>query len=105
MSIEKEIDEDFIYITDDDIVKAITYQAQEEAKILIRNDLNEYVKVMGIASTFKGWISHICPENVEIDLRLERENSDWHKIWNDAVIKYNNKDNISIMPVTYYKTE
>ena len=31
--------------------------------------------------------------DVEIDLRLERENSDWHKICNDAVIKYNNKDN------------
>jgi len=104
MSMKKEIDEDFIHITEDDIAKAITDQAQEEAKILIRNDVNDYIKVMGIGSTFKGWISHICPENVEIDLRLERQNSDWHKIWNDAVIKYNNKDNILIMPVTYYKT-
>ena len=39
-------------------------EAKEAAINLMRNDLQKYLVNMGSQSTFKGWIAHICPENV-----------------------------------------
>ena len=85
-----EVEYGFILISDDDIAWALTNEAKEAAISLMENDLREYLTNMGSQSTFKGWIAHICPENVKIDKRLEMPRSEWHAIWNKGVEDYNN---------------
>ena len=84
-----EVEYGFILISDDEIAKALTNEAKEAAITLMQDDLNKYLNNMGTQSTFKGWIAHICPENVKIDKRLEMPRSEWHAIWNRGIIQYN----------------
>ena len=84
-----EVEYGFVLISDDEIALALTHEAKEAAITLMENDLNEYLASMGSQSTFKGWIAHICPENVKIDKRLEMPRSEWHAIWNKGVADYN----------------
>ena len=96
-----ELEYGFIQISDDEIARAMTAEAKEAAIVLMKSDLRNYIDKMGGESTFKGWISHICPENVKIDRRLERPHSEWHAVWNNEVDKYNNRDNLDILPITH----
>jgi hypothetical protein len=84
-----EVEYGFILITDDEIARALTNEAKEAAITLMQNDLRTYLTSMGVQSTFKGWIAHICPENVKIDKRLEMPKSEWHAIWNRGIMDYN----------------
>ena len=93
-----EIEYEFIIISEDEIAKALVTEAKEAAITLMRNDLRRYLANMGIESTFKGWIAHICPENVTVDKRLEMPKSEWHAIWNSELLQYNEatiQDNLS----------
>jgi hypothetical protein len=94
-----EIEYGFIHITDDEISRAITEEAKYTAIILMKDDLKNYINKMGNESTFKGWIAHICPENINIDKRLERPHSEWHAIWNKEIEIYNkSRENIINTP-------
>ena len=79
----------FVLISDDEIARALSNEAKEAAITLMKNDLRQYITSMGSQSTFKGWIAHICPENVKIDKRLEMPRSEWHAIWNRGIMDYN----------------
>jgi len=59
-------------------------ESKEKSINMMKRDLNDYRKRMGNKASFKGWISHLCPENVIIDKRLEQEDSDWLKLWNES---------------------
>jgi len=85
-----EVEYGFILISDDEIAMALTDEAKQVAITLMDRDLREYLTNMGSQSTFKGWIAHICPENVKIDKRLEMPKSEWHAIWNRGIANYNN---------------
>lgn len=65
--------------------------SKEKSLTMMKRDLNEYRKRMLNKSTFKGWIAHICPENVTIDTRLEEEDSEWLKLWNESSRKLTRK--------------
>ena len=84
-----EVEYGFILVSDDEIAKALVNEGKEAAIILMRNDLHNYLSNMGAQATFKGWIAHICPENVKIDKRLEMPRSEWHAIWNREIDQYN----------------
>ena len=86
-----EVEYGFVLISDDEIARALTNEAKEAAITLMQDDLQTYLASMGSQSTFKGWIAHICPENVKIDKRLEMPRSEWHAIWNSAIVGYNGK--------------
>ena len=58
--------------------------SKERSLNMMKRDLNEYRKRMLNKATFKGWVAHICPENVTIDNRLEHEDSEWLKLWNES---------------------
>ena len=58
--------------------------SKEKSLNMMKRDLNDYRKRMGNKGTFKGWIAHICPENVTVDSRLEQEDSEWLKLWNES---------------------
>ena len=96
-----EIEYGFIQINDDEIARAITAEAKETAIMLMKDDLRNYIDKMGDESTFKGWIAHICPENIKVDRRLERPYSEWHAIWNTEVEKYNNRNNADISSISH----
>lgn len=96
-----EIEYGFIEISQDDVAEAITAEAKEAAIVIMREDLSDYINKMGVEATFKGWIAHICPENVKIDKRLERRNSEWHFLWNTAAKNYNKQENSDILPVVH----
>ena len=85
-----EVEYGFTMISDDDIANLIVIEAKKAAIDLMQNDLWKYLVNMGTQSTFKGWIAHICPENVTIDKRLEMPKSEWHAIWNSGIEEYNN---------------
>lgn len=74
-------DFDFIKITDDEIAYALSQEAKAMAIIMMQKDLNTYIAKMGKEASFKGWIAHICPENVAVDVRLEMPGSAWHALW------------------------
>ena len=74
-------DFDFIKITDDEIAYALSQEAKAMAIIMMQKDLIEYITKMGENASFKGWIAHICPENVAVDVRLEMPGSAWHALW------------------------
>jgi len=84
-----EVEYGFILISEDDIARALCNEAKETAIALMQNDLRQYLTNMGSQSTFKGWIAHICPENIKIDRRLEMPRSEWHTIWNSGVMQHN----------------
>jgi hypothetical protein len=90
-----EIESEFIHITDDDIAEAITSEVKETALILMKQDLKAYINRMGLESSFKGWISHICPENVIVDRRLERSDGEWQSLWNTEISLYNSLLNVT----------
>ena len=96
-----EIEYGFIQISEDEVARAITAEAKEAAIMLMKDDLQNYIDKMGNESTFKGWISHICPENVKIDRRLERPHSEWHAIWNNEVERYNNRNNADTSSISH----
>jgi hypothetical protein len=75
-------DMDFIKITDDDVAYALSQEAKAMAIIMMQKDLKSYIANMGSDASFKGWIAHICPENVAVDVRLEMPGSAWHALWN-----------------------
>ena len=75
-------DNDFIKITDDDVAYALSQEAKALAIIMMQKDLKSYIANMGSDASFKGWIAHICPENVAVDVRLEMPGSAWHTLWN-----------------------
>ncbi len=81
--VEKEDEDtlDYVKITDDDIAYALSQEAKAKAIIMMQNDLRTYISKMGNDASFKGWIAHICPENVAIDVRLEMPGSSWHALW------------------------
>jgi len=86
-----EVEYGFVLISNDEIARALTNEAKEAAITLMQDDLQIYLANMGSQSTFKGWIAHICPENVKIDKRLEMPRSEWHAIWNSAIANYNGR--------------
>ena len=96
-----EIEYDFIKISEDEVSRAIVAEAKEEALSLMKSDLRNYIHKMGNESSFKGWISHICPENIKIDRRLEQPKSEWHTIWNTEIEKLNTQEKIDVAPVIY----
>ena len=57
---------------------------KEKSINMMKRDLNEYRKRMLNKATFKGWIAHVCPENITIDKKLEEEESEWLKLWNES---------------------
>ena len=65
--------------------------SKEKSINMMKRDLNEYRKRMLNKATFKGWIAHICPENITIDKRLEQEDSEWLKLWNESSRKLTRK--------------
>ena len=94
-----EVEYEFINISDDEVAEAITAEIKEAALVIIRKDLVDYINKMGMESSFKGWIAHICPENVTVDKRLELPRSDWCLLWNTEIYNFKNKqdagDNMS----------
>jgi len=58
--------------------------SKEKSINMMKRDLNEYRKRMLNKATFKGWIAHVCPENITIDKKLEEEESEWLKLWNES---------------------
>lgn len=58
--------------------------SKEKSINMMKRDLNEYRKRMLNKATFKGWIAHVCPENIIIDKKLEEEESEWLKLWNES---------------------
>ncbi len=76
---------------DDPIEDIKVNDSKEKSLTMMKRDLNEYRKRMLNKSTFKGWIAHICPENVKIDTRLEHEDSEWLKLWNESSRKLTRK--------------
>jgi len=84
-----EVEYGFVLISDDEIAMALINETKKAAITLMQNDLQKYLTSMGVQSTFKGWIAHICPENVKIDKRLEMPKSEWHAIWNSGVVQCN----------------
>ena len=81
IEIEENLESDFIKITDEDIAYALVEEAKTKAIILMKKDLNNYIKCMGKEASFKGWVAHICPENIIVDKRLEMPGSAWHYLW------------------------
>jgi hypothetical protein len=71
----------YIKITDEDVAYAVSQEAKAIAIIMMQKDLIEYITKMGENASFKGWIAHICPENVAVDVRLEMPGSAWHALW------------------------
>jgi len=69
-------------------------QANQEGLNYIKKHLTEYVESNKKDSTFKGWISHLHPENVNIDPRITIKDSDYLKIWNSSRLR--NKYNLQI---------
>ena len=102
-----EIEDDFIYINDDEIAEAITNQVKEAALTIMTNNLRDYINKMGEESNFKGWIAYICPENVTVDRRLELANSEWHGLWNKEMECYKsfNKDKLNIISSKKHKSK
>lgn len=84
-----EVEYGFILVSDDEIARALVNETKEMAINLMKNDLRKYLTSMKTQSTFKGWIAHICPENVKIDKRLELPRSEWHTLWNKEIVQYN----------------
>lgn len=87
-----EVEYEFINISDEEVAEAITAEIKEAALILIRKDLVDYINKMGLESSFKGWIAHICPENVIVDKRLELPNSEWYSLWDIEINNFRNKE-------------
>ena len=54
-----------------------------DSKKKMKDGLREYVKKMKNKSTYKGWIAHDYPENIKIDDRVKKDNSEWCKMWKD----------------------
>ena len=59
-------------------------EIKDKSISLMKRDLADYRKRMGNKATFKGWLSHIVPENITIDKRLENSDSEWKKIWEES---------------------
>jgi hypothetical protein len=79
---DSDVDESgYINITDEDVAYAVSQEAKSIAIIMMQKDLIEYITKMGENASFKGWIAHICPENVAVDVRLEMPGSAWHALW------------------------
>ena len=78
---ERDEDNDFIKLSEYEIIEAINQEAREKALKLMLTHLEEYKETMKKKATFKGWIAHICPENVKLDIRLDRIDTEWNKLW------------------------
>ena len=77
-------------IDDESRLRSMVLKSKAESTRLMEKDLKAYLNKMGRQATFKGWIAHDYPENVDIDQRITSDDSDWLNVWNkvyDAFIK------------------
>jgi hypothetical protein len=55
----------------------------EQARRLISDHLDRYIKRIGSEATFEGWIGILHPENCTLDNRLTFPDSDHLRLWNE----------------------
>lgn len=55
----------------------------EQARRLISDHLDRYIKRIGSEATFEGWIGVLHPENCTLDTRLTFPDSDHLRLWNE----------------------
>lgn len=75
----------FETLSDEEIAAAMVIESKIKTLEQMNTDLKNYLSKMGKDSTFKGWIAHVYPENVEIDERLKNPNSNWRTVWNSEI--------------------
>jgi hypothetical protein len=64
--------------------KKMKDESNRVAEKMITASLEKYINANRKDATFKGWISHLLPENVSIDHRILLENSDYIRLWNNS---------------------
>ena len=58
---------------------------------MMKRDLSDYRKRMGNKGTYKGWLAHIVPENLKLDKRLEKQDSEYSKLWEESTRRLTRK--------------
>lgn len=58
---------------------------------MMKRDLSDYRKRMGNKGTYKGWLAHIVPENLKLDKRLEKEDCEYVKLWDESTKRLTRK--------------
>ena len=71
-------------------------EGKEKSLILVKRDLSDYRKRMGNKGTFKGWIANSYPENVKMDKRFEKEDNEFHKLWDESTRKLTRKKQLKL---------
>lgn len=75
------VDDDGV-VDDESRLRSMVLKSKAESTRLMEKDLKSYLNKMGRQATFKGWIAHDYPENVDIDQRIISDDSDWVNVWN-----------------------
>ena len=71
-------------------------EGKEKSLAFMKRDLFDYRKRMGNKGTFKGWIANSYPENVKIDKRLEKQDSEFQKLWEESTRKLTRKKQLKL---------
>lgn len=79
---------DFDVIDDEEMLNAIVAESKAKTLLVMEDGLKAYLKIMGKKGTFKGWIAHDYPENVNLDSRLTIPYNDWELVWNKITGEY-----------------
>jgi len=65
--------------------------SRDKSIAMMKRDLSDYRKRMGNKGTYKGWLAHIVPENLKLDKRLEKEDSEYSKLWEESTRRLTRK--------------
>ncbi len=65
--------------------------SSERSISTMKRDLSDYRKRMGNKATYKGWLAHLVPENLKLEKRLEKEDSEHYKLWNESTRRLTRK--------------
>jgi len=71
-------------------------EGKEKSLAFMKRDLSDYRKRMGNKGTFKGWIANSYPENVKIDKKLEKQDNEFQKLWEDSTRKLTRKKQLKL---------
>ena len=86
---------EFEVIDDEEMLKAVVAESKAKTLSIMESGLKSYLKKMGKDSTFKGWIAHDYPENIDVDKRLTSPYNDWELVWNKTTSEhFKSKKNI-----------
>lgn len=64
---------------------------REKSIAIMKRDLSDYRKRMGNKGTYKGWLAHIVPDNLKLDKRLEKEDCEYLKLWDESTKRLTRK--------------